>query len=150
MSGYDVVDEEGSVIRSFRSRDEAQKFADSHNEDRHPNTMEYFVRRESGDADKPVARLQIDTRAYGPLVCEHCEEHDPDYAEAETALLMEDGGVVCEECHTPRNALGAMEANRTLKGSIIGRFEAPDITAAALAERGCTSGSICPLLAAVP
>jgi hypothetical protein len=56
------------------------------------------------DADKPVARLQIDTRAYGPLVCEHCEEHDPDYAEAETALLMEDGGVVCEECHTPFKA----------------------------------------------
>jgi hypothetical protein len=56
------------------------------------------------DADKPVARLQIDTRAYGPLECEHCEEHDPDYEGAETALLMEDGGIVCEECRTPFKA----------------------------------------------
>jgi hypothetical protein len=56
------------------------------------------------DADKPVAKLQIDTRAYGPLICEHCDEHDEDYAEAETALLMEDGGVVCEQCHTPFKA----------------------------------------------
>lgn len=56
------------------------------------------------DADKPVARLQIDTRAYGPLICEHCDEHDEEHAEAETALLMEDGGVVCEHCHTPFKA----------------------------------------------
>jgi hypothetical protein len=56
------------------------------------------------DADKPIARLQIDTRAYGPLDCEHCEEHDPEYEGAETALLMEDGAVVCEECHTPFKA----------------------------------------------
>ena len=56
------------------------------------------------DADKPVARLQIDTRAYGPLVCGHCEDHKPEHAEAETALLMEDGAVVCEHCHTPFEA----------------------------------------------
>ncbi len=56
------------------------------------------------DADKPVARLQIDTRAYGPLICEHCDEHDEEHAEAETALLMEDGAFVCEQCHTPFKA----------------------------------------------
>jgi hypothetical protein len=56
------------------------------------------------DADKPVARLQIDTRAYGPLICKHCEQYDEDNAEQETALLMEDGGVVCPECRTPFEA----------------------------------------------
>lgn len=56
------------------------------------------------DADKPVARLEIDTRAYGPLICEHCDEHDEEHAENETALLMEDGGVVCPHCRTPFKA----------------------------------------------
>jgi len=42
----------------------------------------------------------------------------------------------CGECHTPRNVLGAMEADRILDGSIVGVFEAPDITATALADRG--------------
>jgi len=55
----------------------------------------------SADADKPVARLQIDTRAYGPLICEHCDSEDESNGEKETALLMEDGGVVCEDCRTP-------------------------------------------------
>ncbi len=57
------------------------------------------------DADKPVARLAIDTRAYGPLICEHCEEVEPEGSEFEggefeEALLMEDGSVVCPRCHT--------------------------------------------------
>lgn len=56
------------------------------------------------DADKPIAKLHIDTRAYGPLICEHCDEHDEEHAEAETALLMEDGGVVCKRCRTPYKA----------------------------------------------
>jgi mono/diheme cytochrome c family protein len=42
----------------------------------------------------------------------------------------------CGECHTPRNVLGAMEGNMALTGAVVGRFAAPDITAAALAERG--------------
>lgn len=42
----------------------------------------------------------------------------------------------CGECHTPRNALGAMETDRALEGAAIGRLEAPDITAPALARRG--------------
>jgi mono/diheme cytochrome c family protein len=44
----------------------------------------------------------------------------------------------CGACHTPRNVLGAIEANRALEGAVVGGFEAPDITAAALAERGWT------------
>ena len=42
----------------------------------------------------------------------------------------------CGECHTPRNALGAMEEKRALDGAVVGRLKAPDITASALAERG--------------
>jgi len=42
----------------------------------------------------------------------------------------------CGECHTPRNMLGAMEKKRALEGAFIGGFEAPNITATALAERG--------------
>lgn len=54
------------------------------------------------DADKPVARLQIDTNAYGPLICEDCEKRGDEYeGEREEALLMEDGGIVCPECRTP-------------------------------------------------
>ncbi len=50
---------------------------------------------ESPDADKPVAKLELDTRSEGPLECEQCGE------EIEHVLLMEDGGVVCPECRTP-------------------------------------------------
>jgi mono/diheme cytochrome c family protein len=42
----------------------------------------------------------------------------------------------CGECHTPRNFLGAMRVDRALEGAVIGGFEAPDISATALAERG--------------
>jgi len=44
----------------------------------------------------------------------------------------------CGECHTPRNALGAMKAGSALAGAIIEGFEAPDLRAAALKERGWT------------
>ena len=57
------------------------------------------------DADKPVARLQLDTRSMGPIPCDECE------AENEEALLMEDGAVVCPECKT---ALPAFEQFSTV------------------------------------
>lgn len=41
----------------------------------------------------------------------------------------------CGECHTPRNALGAMKTDRTLQGAVVGEFEAPDITPSGLADR---------------
>lgn len=41
---YEVVDEEGNVIRRFQLRSDARRFAREHNEDRHPDTMEYFVK----------------------------------------------------------------------------------------------------------
>lgn len=47
------------------------------------------------DADKPIARLALDTRSMGPIPCEQCDEENED------ALLMEDGAVVCPECRTP-------------------------------------------------
>lgn len=53
------------------------------------------------DADKPIARLEIDTRAYGPLICEHCDQENEEEGEREAALLMEDGAVVCDRCLTP-------------------------------------------------
>jgi uncharacterized protein YbaR (Trm112 family) len=58
------------------------------------------------DADKPVARLELDTRAMGPMVCEECEKtypDDPEEFELENVLLMEDGGVCCPNCksHLP-------------------------------------------------
>ena len=51
------------------------------------------------DADKPVAKLHIDTRAFGPLACEECAG-DEDEGEREEVLLMEDGSIVCPKCHT--------------------------------------------------
>jgi len=63
------------------------------------------------DADKPIARLAIDSRAYGPLICEHCADSgDETEGEREEALLMEDGGIVCEECHTPFKAFEQFSA----------------------------------------
>jgi mono/diheme cytochrome c family protein len=42
----------------------------------------------------------------------------------------------CGECHTPRNAVGALETDRALSGAVVGTFEAPDIRPDALAARG--------------
>lgn len=100
MSQFKVVDEEGRIIRGFETKQQAQKFADDHNEDRDPGIMEYFVEpaRKQGapgtDADKPVAEIQLDTRAHGPIICDECD------AEEESVLLMEDGAIVCKECHS--------------------------------------------------
>jgi hypothetical protein len=44
------------------------------------------------DADKPVAKLQLDTRSDGPWECEECHE------EMTHVFLMEDGGVCCPHC----------------------------------------------------
>lgn len=44
----------------------------------------------------------------------------------------------CGECHTPRNALGAMEPDAPLAGAVVGEFEAPDLTPQALTNRGWT------------
>jgi len=64
-------------------------------------------------------------------------EKNPDRDEVwnRGAYLVEGLGH-CGACHTPRNVLGAMAGDRTLDGSVVGRFEAPDITATALADRG--------------
>jgi len=64
-------------------------------------------------------------------------EKNPDKDEVwnRGAYLVEGLGH-CGECHTPRNTLSAMEANRALEGAVISGFEAPNITATALAERG--------------
>ena len=66
-------------------------------------------------------------------------EKNPDKDEVwnRGAYLVEGLGH-CGECHTPRNALGAMEESRALEGAVIGEFKAPDITATALAARGWT------------
>lgn len=42
----------------------------------------------------------------------------------------------CGECHTPRNALGAMEPDAPLAGAVVGTFEAPSLTPQALTDRG--------------
>ncbi|MFI0849589.1 c-type cytochrome [Mesorhizobium sp. IMUNJ 23232] len=42
----------------------------------------------------------------------------------------------CGECHTPRGIVGEMELSRVFTGFALGRVAAPDITPAALADRG--------------
>jgi len=66
-------------------------------------------------------------------------EADPDRDAAwnRGAYLVEGLGH-CGECHTPRNALGAKDVDSALTGARLGDVMAPDITAAALAERGWT------------
>lgn len=44
MKVYAVINEEGAIIKIFAKKRDAFEFRDRHNEDRHPNTMEYFVK----------------------------------------------------------------------------------------------------------
>lgn len=44
----------------------------------------------------------------------------------------------CGECHTPRNALGALERDNHLQGGVIAGYEAPSLTPDELADRGWT------------
>lgn len=44
----------------------------------------------------------------------------------------------CGECHTPRNSLGAVDRDKHLQGAVIGGYEAPNLNAKPLAERGWT------------
>jgi hypothetical protein len=53
---------------------------------------------DSPDADRPVAKLHLDTRSMGPLICEDCEKYREEDAELEDVLLMEDGSVCCPNC----------------------------------------------------
>jgi mono/diheme cytochrome c family protein len=48
----------------------------------------------------------------------------------------------CGECHTPRGWLGQLKLSRTLTGNVLGRFEAPNITPAALVSRGWTEAGL--------
>jgi hypothetical protein len=45
--------------------------------------------------DKPVAKLMLDSRSWGPAYCGHCEE------EVEEVFLMPNATLVCTECLTP-------------------------------------------------
>lgn len=51
--------------------------------------------------EKPVAKVQLDTRAHGPYTCTQCD------AENENAILMTDGRLICPECGTPMESFGA-------------------------------------------
>lgn len=44
----------------------------------------------------------------------------------------------CGECHTPRNALGAVNRDKHLQGAVVGGYEAPSLKADKLAMRGWT------------
>lgn len=48
----------------------------------------------------------------------------------------------CAECHTPRGKVGQLDLGMQWKGAQIGRWLAPDITPAGLAERGWTEKDI--------
>ncbi|WP_322030464.1 cytochrome c [Paraburkholderia sp. J76] len=48
----------------------------------------------------------------------------------------------CAECHTPRGAAGQLDGAQALSGGAIGRITAPDITPAALAQRGWTAADL--------
>lgn len=50
--------------------------------------------------ERPVARLMLDTRSWGPAYCERCD------AEVEDVLLMTDASFVCPQCMTPVEGFG--------------------------------------------
>jgi len=44
---------------------------------------------------RPVAKLVLDTRSWGPASCERCD------TDVEDVILMDDASLVCPECGTP-------------------------------------------------
>ncbi len=48
----------------------------------------------------------------------------------------------CGGCHTPRNVFGAMQRDKYLQGAIISGYEAPNLAAEAMAERGWDPASL--------
>ena len=48
----------------------------------------------------------------------------------------------CGECHTPRNAVGALQQDRRMSGGVILGYEAPSLLAKDLAERGWTTDDL--------
>lgn len=66
-------------------------------------------------------------------------EPDPSHsAEWNRGAYLVTGLGHCGECHTPRNALGAVENAKALNGARLTDFEASDITEAGLRQRGWT------------
>ena len=53
----------------------------------------------------------------------------------------------CSECHTPRGKLGQLQLGNSLKGGAAEAIHAPDITPAALAQRGWTQKDLVQFLA---
>ena len=52
----------------------------------------------------------------------------------------------CGECHTSRNALGALQQDERLKGGVLLGYEAPSLLAEDLAERGWTTDDLATFL----
>ncbi len=77
------------------------------------------------------------------------DETVPDGASAEwrRGAYLANALAHCTECHTPRTMTGALDTAARFKGAMIGRYEAPDITPAALAQRGWTERDLASLLA---
>jgi mono/diheme cytochrome c family protein len=52
----------------------------------------------------------------------------------------------CGECHTPRNALGALQQEDRLKGGVLLGYEAPSLLSEDLADRGWTTDDLATFL----
>jgi mono/diheme cytochrome c family protein len=52
----------------------------------------------------------------------------------------------CGECHTPRNALGALQQDQRLQGGVLLGYEAPSLLADDLAERGWSTDDLATFL----
>ncbi|SEC30532.1 cytochrome c [Pseudomonas anguilliseptica] len=52
----------------------------------------------------------------------------------------------CGECHTPRNALGALQQDQRLQGGVLLGYEAPSLLAEDLAERGWSTDDLATFL----
>ena len=61
----------------------------------------------TGEGEKPVAILRLDTRSYGPAECEECD------CDLEELLLLTDGSLVCPECKTPVEGFGEFSEGLT-------------------------------------
>ncbi|MEO4045636.1 cytochrome c [Pseudomonas sp. CAU 1711] len=122
-----------------------------------PYTSYHLIRREDSDAIhaylmslEPVARPNPQTElafpynirfgmAFWNLLYKNRVQLEPAEGRSETwqrgQYLVEVLGH-CGECHTPRNALGALEQDRRLQGGLLGGYQAPSLLAEDLAARG--------------
>lgn len=100
------------------------------------------VSRENPPLELPFPFNQRWAMAYWNLVNPTIELPADASAEAAHGAYLTDILGHCQECHTPRNALGGLKLSEAYQGGQLGNITAPSLTPEALAARGWTADDL--------